>query len=113
MTRIHYAIIGVLAAVLAATLVARCDPKKPTPPRIQKDGAPAKDAELAALAPLEMQPDLAHCRTALQQLDNLDSAQSRPVLSESERGDVAAFLGLTLAEVAEIAHGTFSQSDAA
>jgi hypothetical protein len=112
MTRLHYAI-GLLVGILATALVASCDPKKPTTTNDPQGLAPVKDAELAALAPLETQPDLAHCRTALQQLDNLDSAQSRPVLSDSERADVTKFFGLTPAEVAEIAHGTFSQSDAA
>ena len=35
--------------------------------------APGKDAEATALAALESQQDADHCRTALQQLDNLES----------------------------------------
>jgi hypothetical protein len=114
MTRFQHAA-WLLVAMLAVALVGGCgcDTKKPTTANGPANSGPIKDAEVAVLAQLDTQPDLAHCRTALQQLDNLDSAHERPVLSDSELGDLTTFLRLTPAEVADISHATFSQSDAA
>ena len=72
----------------------------------------AKDAEATALAVLESHQDANHCRTALQQLDNLESTRTRPALSDESRVDLTAFLRLTPTEVAEISQATFSQTDA-
>jgi len=114
MIRFHQAV-WLLVAMLAVALVggSGCDTKKPTATTDPANSGPIKDAEVSALAQLDTRPDLATCRTALQQLDNLDSAHEQPVLSESELGDLTTFLRLTPAEVADISHATFSQSDAA
>ncbi|MBO0700861.1 MAG: hypothetical protein J2P46_20870 [Zavarzinella sp.] len=103
-----------VAAACALPPLIGCDAKRATPgggtqlPAAHSTG----DGESAALADLETKPDAEHCRTALQQLDNLGSAASRPALSESERGEIARLLNLTPAETTEIGQTTFSQADA-
>ena len=101
-----------LAVIAASFLLAGCDAKKtPTTPTVQGP-APGKDAEATALVALESQQDANHCRTVLQQLDNLESTRTRPTFSDSAKADVTAFLRLTPSEVAEISQPTFSQTDA-
>jgi hypothetical protein len=100
--------------VAAAPLVIGCDSKRPpTSPGDRPAATSAREGEAAALAELEAKPDAEHCRTALQQLDNLDSAGARPVLADAERADLGAFLRLTPAEANEAGQRTFSQTDAA
>src|SRR5262245_65586269 len=108
--RLQVAAVAALAVALMVVLVGSCDPKKPTTTAGQQGSAPTKDAEMGALAPLESEPSLSKCRTALLQLDHFDSAQTRPVLSDSERADVTAFLSLTPAEVAETSSQTFRRT---
>ena len=105
---------GLSSAVVAlALLLDGCDPKKPATTPGSQGPSVAKDAEATALAVLESHKDANHCRTALQQLDNLDSTRTRPSLSDESRVDLTAFLRLTPTEAADIAQATFSQTDAA
>lgn len=103
------------AALLLAgpPLVAGCDARRGTSPGNTPAATPSRDGEAQALALLENQPDLAKCRTALQQLDAQDGAGSRPALSDAERAELTARLNLTPAEAAELGQSTFSQVDAA
>jgi hypothetical protein len=102
-----------LAAACALPPLIGCDPKRPTTASGSQPAARvSKDGEAAALADLETKPDAEHCRTALQQLDNLESAGGRPALPDAERAELARFLHLTPAETTDIGQTTFSQTDA-
>jgi hypothetical protein len=98
---------------VALAFVVGCDSKKSQGTVNQIPAGTSRDAEATALLGLEEQPDANQCRTALQLLDNTDSVTNRPTLSQGERDDLAAFLGLKPEEVAEAVKPTFSQSDAA
>lgn len=102
-------LIVVVASI--ATFSSGCTKKPPTvsgtSPQVTREGI------TTALAGLETQQDLAHCRTALQQLDHLEGTGARPALADSERSDLAALFRLTKTEEAEISQPTFSQTDAA
>jgi hypothetical protein len=102
-------LIAVVASV--ATFSSGCTKKPPT-----GSGTPTpatREGVTTALAGLESQQDLGHCRTALQQLDNLESTGARPALAPNERGDLAALFRFTKTEEGEISQPTFSQTDAA
>src|SRR5262245_6245640 len=102
MNRVCFRYMIPFAAIAASFVLAGCDAKKtPTTPG-DKVLVPGKDAEATALAVLESQQDANHCRTVLQQLDNLESTRTRPALSDSAKADVTAFLRLTPTEMAEI-----------
>jgi hypothetical protein len=110
----HFAAVALVFGFSAAALLSGCDAKRATTGGSpQPSAGPTKDLETVALAGLENQPDAEHCRTALQQLDNLDSAATRPALADAERAELSQFLHLTPAEAAEAAQTTFSQTDAA
>jgi hypothetical protein len=103
-----------MAAAFGAFLLAGCDARKSaTTPGGQPATGPARDVEATALAGLDTQPDLDKCRTALQQLDNLESTSRRPTLTDAEKADLASLLKLNPAERGEIGQTTFSQTDAA
>jgi hypothetical protein len=102
------------AFLLAGPLLgAGCDARHGTSAGGTPTAAPPHDGEAQALALLENHPDLAKCRTALQQLDAQDGAGSRPTFSDAERAELTARFNLTPAEVAELGQSTFSQVDAA
>jgi hypothetical protein len=104
----------VAAALLVVPLTQiGCDGRKPATNFGPQAFGPARDAEANALAGLESQQDAAHCRSVLQQLDAQDGAGSRPTLTDSERAELTALLGLTPGEAAELGQATFSQTDAA
>jgi hypothetical protein len=103
----------IVAGALLSAVSSGCDSKKPPTTAGQQSSAATKDSEATALAALEAQQDAAHCRTVLQQLDNLESARTRPTLSDSERGELTALFRLTPTEVAEISQPTFSLTDTA
>ncbi|HKB03485.1 MAG TPA: hypothetical protein VKD90_14780, partial [Gemmataceae bacterium] len=107
-------VVVLAAGALAVPIFLGCDSKRPaTSPGGATATGPVKGGEAAALADLDTKPDAEHCRTALQQLDNLDSAAQRPALSDSDRAEFVRFLRMTPAETAEIGQTTFSQTDAA
>ena len=99
--------------VLAGALVIGCDARRGTTGGGSKPPTTAGDADVAALAGLDSQADLAHCRTVLQRLDAGEGAGSRPTLSEPERAELAALFRPTPAELSELGQPTFSQTDAA
>lgn len=73
---------------------------------------PSADAEAQAVLALETQQDQAHCRTVLQQLDNLPSIANRPAQSTTELDDIRRFLQLSASEATEVGQANFSQTDA-
>jgi hypothetical protein len=103
---------GMTAAVLAVLVSLGCESKKRTS-NTGPEARPVADAEASAVAELESKQDAAHCRTVLQQLDNLESIKHRPTLSDSERAELAKFLRLTPADLTELGQANFTQTDAA
>src|SRR5947209_1330706 len=100
------------ALVLALpTLIAGCDSKRPS--AASNKGQATATPEPNVLAPLDTQPDLGHCRQALQALDGQDGAASRPALTEAEKADLTSLLKLTPAESAATGQAMFTPADAA
>jgi hypothetical protein len=101
----------IAVVVSIATFSSGCTKKPPTGSGTST--LVTRDGVTTALAGLDTQQDLAHCRTALQQLDNLEGTGARPALTEKERAELAALFRLTKTEEAEISQPTFSLTDAA
>lgn len=109
----HPCLRSFLTALVLVPMYLGCDSRRPATSAGGKSAGVVADAEVQALAALESQQNADHVRTVLQQLDGLDSASSRPVLSASDQAALAAFLRLTPSEATEAGQTAFSQADAA
>lgn len=101
----------VVVVALIASFSSGCTRKPPTGPTTTTPGT--NGGLTTALSGLETKQDADTCRIALQQLDNLESTGTRPLLADNERAELTALFRFTKTEEAEISQPTFSQTDAA